>query len=155
MPTFCRRNSTSVSGIALWVGLIVNAVGLSLVGGLAIVKAQAAVGAAIVGSALHRLPGKATGHSVDIAIHAQDHESDERNYHAHLMVTMRQLGPEGFAGNKDRSLNTSAQLGEWREEWADLANRHLERQGHAERIDRWLNRPLKKSVLECFEGAQL
>jgi hypothetical protein len=75
------------------------------------------------------------GYAVDIAIHAPDKESDERNHHAHLMVTMRTLGPEGFAAKKDRAMNGKAQLGQWREQWAHLANRHLERHGHEERID--------------------
>ena len=75
------------------------------------------------------------GYAVDIAIHAPDGAADVRNHHAHLMVTMRRLEPEGFAGGKDRSFNTREQLTEWREQWAHLANRHLERHGHKERID--------------------
>lgn len=75
------------------------------------------------------------GYAVDIAIHAPDGGGDQRNHHAHLMVTMRTLGPDGFAPKKDRSLNTDEQLAEWREQWAHLANRHLERHGHKERID--------------------
>jgi MobA/MobL family len=75
------------------------------------------------------------GYAVDIAIHAPYKDSDDRNHHAHLMVTMRTLGPEGFAATKDRALNGKAQLGEWREQWAHLANRHLERHGHEARID--------------------
>jgi ATP-dependent exoDNAse (exonuclease V) alpha subunit len=75
------------------------------------------------------------GYAVDIAIHAPDKTSDDRNHHAHLMVTMRTLGPEGFAATKDRSLNSKEQMGAWREQWAHLANRHLERHGHEARID--------------------
>jgi ATP-dependent exoDNAse (exonuclease V) alpha subunit len=75
------------------------------------------------------------GYAVDIAIHAPDKTSDDRNHHAHLMVTMRSLGPEGFAATKDRSLNSKEQMVAWREQWAHLANRHLERHGHEARID--------------------
>jgi len=75
------------------------------------------------------------GYVADIAIHAPDKESDERNYHAHIMVTMRTLGADGFAAKKDRSLNSTEQLDAWREQWAHLANRHLERHGHEERVD--------------------
>jgi hypothetical protein len=32
-------------------------------------------------------------------------------------------------------MNGKEQLGQWREQWANLANRHLERHGHEERID--------------------
>jgi len=75
------------------------------------------------------------GYAADIAIHAPDKDSDERNHHAHIMVTMRRLGPEGFYGDKDRDLNKRDQLDAWRGQWAHLANRHLERHGHEERID--------------------
>ena len=85
------------------------------------------------------------GYAVDIAIHAPDKEADERNHHAHLMVTMRTLGPEGFAAKKDRSLNSGEQLGQWREQWAHLANRHLERHGHEARID---HRSLKEQGID-------
>ena len=72
-----------------------------------------------------------------MAFHAPDKDSDQRNFHVHMMVTMRPLGngPEGFARTKDRSLNSNEQLGVWREQWAHLANRHLERHGYEERID--------------------
>jgi hypothetical protein len=85
------------------------------------------------------------GYAVDIAIHAPYKDSDDRNHHAHLMVTMRTLGPDGFAAKKDRALNGKAQLAHWREQWAHLANRHLERHGHEERID---HRSLKEQGAE-------
>ena len=74
------------------------------------------------------------GYVVDIAIHGPDADSDQRNHHAHLMVTRRTIGPEGFAATKDWQLDKE-QLGRWREQWANLANRHLERHGHDARID--------------------
>jgi len=85
------------------------------------------------------------GYAVDIAIHAPDKDSDGRNYHAHLMVTMRTLDNDGFAAKKDRSLNSSEQLGEWREQFADLTNRHLERHGIDARVD---HRSLKEQGIE-------
>ncbi len=51
------------------------------------------------------------------------------------MVTMRTLGADGFAAKKDRGLNSTEQLEAWREQWANLVNRHLERHGHEERVD--------------------
>jgi hypothetical protein len=75
------------------------------------------------------------GYAVDIAIHAPDKTSDDRNHHAHLMVTMRTLDADGFAAKKDPDMNRREQLGGWREKWAHLANRHLERHGHEARID--------------------
>ena len=75
------------------------------------------------------------GYAVDVAIHQPEKDADQRNFHAHLLVTMRTLGPDGFAETKDRSLNNREQLAEWREDWAHLCNRHLERHGHEARID--------------------
>ena len=92
------------------------------------------------------------GYAVDIAIHAPDKDSDERNHHAHLMVTMRTLGADGFAAEKDRELNSRAQLGAWREQWAHLANRHLERHGHEARID---HRSLKEQGIDREAGVHL
>lgn len=75
------------------------------------------------------------GYAVDIAIHAPETTSDTRNHHAHLLITMRALDGDGFAAKKDPTMNTREQLGQWREQWAHLVNRHLERHGHAARID--------------------
>ena len=92
------------------------------------------------------------GYAVDIAIHAPDKKSDDRNHHAHIMVTMRTLDGDGFAAKKDPSMNRREQLGEWREQWAHLANRHLERHGHEARID---HRSLKEQGIEREAGIHL
>ena len=92
------------------------------------------------------------GYAVDIAIHAPDKTSDDRNHHAHIMVTMRTLDGDGFALRKDPSMNRREQLGEWREQWAHLANRHLERHGHEARID---HRSLKQQGIEREAGIHL
>jgi hypothetical protein len=92
------------------------------------------------------------GYAVDIAIHAPDKKSDDRNHHAHIMVTMRTLGGDGFAAKKDPSMNRREQLGEWREQWAHLANRHLERHGHEARID---HRSLKQQGIDREAGVHL
>lgn len=74
--------------------------------------------------------------AVDVAIHAPGQEGDNRNHHAHLLLTTRQLGPEGL-GAKTRELDvkTSGEVDHWRERWAQLQNRALERIGSAERVD--------------------
>lgn len=76
------------------------------------------------------------GVAVDVAIHAPHRHGDDRNHHAHLLVTTRQLGPEGL-GAKTRELDQkqSGEVERWRERWADLQNIALERAGSAERVD--------------------
>ena len=74
---------------------------------------------------------------VDAAIHAPhtDSGSDERNYHAHIMFTGRQIDLEtgDFATKKNRDFNkenSSETVQKWREDFADMTNAHLMRAGH-------------------------
>ena len=78
------------------------------------------------------------GVAVDFAIHAPDRHSDERNYHAHLLMTTRRIGPAGF-GAKTRELdgfrNGSAEIEAIRASWERIGNRALEEAGLDIRID--------------------
>lgn len=74
----------------------------------------------------------AKGMVADVAFHRPS--GDERNFHAHVMLTMRKVQGEGFA-KKERDWNSNALLEQWREQWALHANRALEQAGHAARID--------------------
>lgn len=75
------------------------------------------------------------GMIADVVIHAPSGKGDDRNHHAHVMLTMREIGPEGF-GPKVREWNSREQLESWREAWERTQNRYLERHGHAARVDR-------------------
>ena len=75
------------------------------------------------------------GMLADVSIHEPGTDGDERNHHAHILLTMRELGPDGF-GDKVREWNSKEQLEAWREAWERTANRYLEKHGHEERIDR-------------------
>ena len=61
------------------------------------------------------------GMIADLAIHAPDRQGDQRNIHAHVMLTTRVLTSDGF-GNKNRDWNKKDQLETWREAWADHQN---------------------------------
>ena len=74
------------------------------------------------------------GMIVDIAIHAPSKRGDQRNYHAHLLLTMRDLMGDGF-GNKERAWNKPELCEHWREAWENHANRALEKAGFDARID--------------------
>ena len=87
------------------------------------------------------------GMVADVAYHGGGGE----NPHAHIMLTTRTLTAEGF-GAKDRSWNSKELLAEWREQWADHANRALERAGSRERID---HRTLAEQRQEAIERGQL
>lgn len=91
----------------------------------------------------------ARGMVADIALHAPGREGDERNHHAHILLTTREIGPEGF-GAKNRDWNAVEMLEGWREAWARDNNRALERCGHEERID---HRTLEAQRIEATERA--
>lgn len=70
------------------------------------------------------------GMVADVAIH---HAKGD-NPHAHILLTMRSLGPDGF-GPKNRDWNSTDMLERWRESWQQHTNKALENVGLAERID--------------------
>ena len=74
------------------------------------------------------------GMIADVAMHTPSRDGDERNHHAHVMLTMRSLTGDGF-GNKVRDWNDADTLSRWREQWAHHQNRALERHGHSARVD--------------------
>jgi ATP-dependent exoDNAse (exonuclease V) alpha subunit len=84
--------------------------------------------------------------AVDVAIHKPHGRGDERNFHAHLLATTRQITPSGL-GEKtyiewSDTNRTKAGLQPGRDEivtvrarWAEFANRALERAHLYERVD--------------------
>jgi hypothetical protein len=70
------------------------------------------------------------GMIVDFSIH----DKGDGNPHAHIMLTMREVTPEGF-GKKNREWNNRKNIVDWRESWADVNNRMFVRKGLDERID--------------------
>ena len=87
------------------------------------------------------------GMVADIALHAPGREGDERNHHAHILLTTRDIGPEGFS-TKNRDWNAKELLEDWREAWARDSNHALERCGHEARID---HRTLEAQREEALE----
>lgn len=76
----------------------------------------------------------ARGMIADVALHAPGREGDQRNHHAHIMLTTREVGPEGF-GAKERDWNAKDLLVDWRGSWAEHVNDTLERCDISERVD--------------------
>jgi hypothetical protein len=77
----------------------------------------------------------AQGMVADISIHRPDHHGDQRNYHAHILLTMRELDGDNFSTKKQRDWNRTELLEYWREEWAHYQNDALEVAGFDERVD--------------------
>jgi hypothetical protein len=68
------------------------------------------------------------GMIADWNIHSGGREGDERNHHAHILLTMRTVSADGF-GNKERAWNAPELLQAWRSEWANTLNQTFERYG--------------------------
>jgi MobA/MobL family len=71
-------------------------------------------------------------------VHAPDRKGDQRNIHAHIMITTREVGPDGL-GKKTRVLDDRQtgpkEVAAIRAAVARLTNDHLARAGHAVRVD--------------------
>jgi hypothetical protein len=80
------------------------------------------------------------GYAAHFAIHPPDRDGDDRNIHAHVLVTLRKIDEHGFARTKAEQQERYRNRGEYveglRDAWEKLANRHLERNGYDVRIDR-------------------
>jgi hypothetical protein len=74
------------------------------------------------------------GMVADFVLHAPDRESDPRNHHAHVLLTLRRIEGEKF-GNKERGWNDEGILRGWRYQWAQFQNRALERAGYKAGVD--------------------
>lgn len=91
---------------------------------------------------------------VDAAIHAPHTESgsDARNYHAHIMFTTRAINENGeFSAKKYRAFsrdNGTQEVCDWREDFADLCNKHLALAGFDERVDHRSYADQNKNYLE-------
>jgi MobA/MobL family len=76
------------------------------------------------------------GMVVHVAIHEPEEEKDQRNYHVHVLVTMRELTEDGF-GNKVREWNDRDEYKRWNERWSQLGARYLRKAGFEQEADRF------------------
>ncbi|HBU8523951.1 TPA: MobA/MobL family protein [Klebsiella aerogenes] len=86
------------------------------------------------------------GMIADIAFH----DLDSKNPHAHVMLTLKTIGPEGF-GKKDRSWNDKKMVVQWRESWAAMSNSYLEAADSEERFD---HRSLRTQCADALAQAE-
>ena len=88
---------------------------------------------------------KKYGIAVDLSLHDPDKNGDKRNFHAHLLLTTRQINKEGFTEKSDLERedkylrqngkkNGREQIEEIRQEWENRCNIALKREGRGERI---------------------
>ncbi|MGO7367096.1 MobQ family relaxase [Rhizobium leguminosarum] len=77
------------------------------------------------------------GMVADLALHNPNPEEGQnpKNFHAHVMLTLRRATPDGLDPVKTREWNSKEMLNLWRAEWALACNRALERAGKRTRVD--------------------
>lgn len=77
------------------------------------------------------------GMVADIALHdpVPEDGQNSRNYHAHIMLTLRRATPDGLHPVKTREWNSKELLSLWRAEWALACNQALDRAGKEARVD--------------------
>ncbi|MGW8192547.1 Ti-type conjugative transfer relaxase TraA [Sphingomonas hankookensis] len=74
------------------------------------------------------------GMVADFNVHWDKAKDGSPKPHAHVMLSMRDVGPEGF-GKKNRDWNGTELLKEWREAWAAHVNERMAELGLEARID--------------------
>jgi Ti-type conjugative transfer relaxase TraA len=89
----------------------------------------------------------ARGMVADFALHRDNLE----NPHAHILLTFRRIGRNGF-GLKERSWNARSNLRMWRAAWMEVANVHLARAGLDIRID---HRTLEAQEIDLIPGRKI
>ena len=75
----------------------------------------------------------------DVCLHDKWTPKGGRNSHAHMLLTLRDITPDGF-GAKRRDWNDKALVVKWREAWATACNDALAKAGSTERIDHRSNK---------------
>jgi len=74
------------------------------------------------------------GMIADFAIHAPSKKGNDRNYHAHILLTLRTITAEGF-GKKAREWNAKSNIYQWRQTWEIHTNKALQQAGLDCRVD--------------------
>lgn len=86
------------------------------------------------------------GVAADVAIHAPSRNGDQRNHHAHILITTRQVSSQGMMDKTDLEREDKAlraqgkpsgreQIEALRAEWATMCNAALKRAGQNEQVD--------------------
>jgi MobA/MobL family len=74
---------------------------------------------------------------VDANIHDAHDGGSDKNIHVHLMVTTRTIDETGFAKGKLLELDKEETLEHWRERWAEIGAKQLEKMGFTLEAERW------------------
>ncbi|EDZ4445276.1 hypothetical protein GOG29_22180 [Salmonella enterica subsp. enterica serovar Reading] len=86
----------------------------------------------------------------DFVIH---NDKDNKNPHAHVMITTREITLSGF-GKKVRSWDEEKTLHEWRKDWAKVQNQHLKKLGLKSRVSHRTLEEQKNIMIDLAKKAE-
>lgn len=86
----------------------------------------------------------------DFVLH---NDKDNKNPHAHVMITTREITPNGF-GKKVRSWDEEKTLHEWRKQWAKVQNKHLKNAGLKSRVSHRTLEEQKNIMIDLAKKAE-
>ncbi|EPN2416683.1 TPA: MobQ family relaxase [Escherichia coli] len=86
----------------------------------------------------------------DFVIH---NDKDNKNPHAHVMITTREITPSGF-GKKVRSWDEEKTLHDWRKQWAKVQNQHLKKLGLKSRVSHRTLEEQKNIMIDLAKKAE-
>jgi hypothetical protein len=78
---------------------------------------------------------RGTRRIADANMHKAPKHGDDRNIHAHILLTVREIGQDGSTGK--RLEVTPEQLDNWKEKWAARGARELRKAAFSLEADRW------------------
>ncbi len=86
-------------------------------------------------------------------IHSPDRNGDDRNYHVHILASMREVSKDGLGAKVFTWEDKEKNLSLWRQKWAERGARELEKRGLKTEADRWryghlTNAQQRKKALE-------
>lgn len=73
---------------------------------------------------------------IDVNLHKPSNE-EGRNYHAHLLLTLRQVDNDKFESHKNRDWNKKSFIEKWRKNWALECSKTLMKAGLEKESKRW------------------
>jgi hypothetical protein len=86
----------------------------------------------------------------DFVLH---NDKDNKNPHAHVMITTREITPNGF-GKKVRSWDEEKTLHDWRKQWAKVQNKHLKNAGLKSRVSHRTLEEQKNIMIDLAKKAE-
>lgn len=86
----------------------------------------------------------------DFVLH---NDKDNKNPHAHVMITTREIKADGF-GKKVRSWDTEETLQQWRKDWAKVQNIHLKNAGLKSRVSHRTLEAQKNIMIDLAKKAE-